>query len=292
MVMSAAIGIQLDPMSDLGTRANEAYQEAHNVMTVATLTGHFLRAGLSSLRGAKLRRICIPKSFIQKLRNNIMKEAKQLDSTETTAFLSDNDIICAWWTKMVTKHKDLKRGSNIAIHNIHSFRKTFRKDDFENKNYVGNTLTWIPTLVSQQTVMNHSVGCLASAVRKSVSAMKAKAQVEAFVKLQRQRPAFMWPVFGDRDSTVLVFTNWTSCVTLELNFAALNKQNYSTNVDIHSGKDMRTECFLGGLSYELFPLPGVYWITEDGHNYILAGYERPSFWDRVQRQLEADDLEK
>jgi hypothetical protein len=70
------------------------------------------------------RTICIPDQYVQKLKREAQKDLQSLPSSKEASppFLSDNDVLFAWWTKVLTKIYNRRPIKAVFLGNIFAFR--------------------------------------------------------------------------------------------------------------------------------------------------------------------------
>lgn len=87
--------------------------------------------------------VCIPAHFWKKLHADALKDLQALDYG-TDIFLSEADIILAWWTRVAISHIPEDSSRTVTIQNLASLRRALQHDLLpEDKPYVSNAFGYV-----------------------------------------------------------------------------------------------------------------------------------------------------
>lgn len=201
-----------DPLENLGKMPTEP-----SVLNPYRTTGFHLflfiiKYMLQSLKPKQTTKtICISAATLKKLKSQALAEVQAVDPK---AFVSDGDVVAAWWTKLATLHLAKSKNRTVTILNTFSLRsllaKPYPNPDSppllpEGKPYIANTTDAIYTLTPSHDILSKPLSHTALAIRKSIQEQATRAQVEAVAAMRWNSK--MPPVFGGSDSFMLVFSN-------------------------------------------------------------------------------------
>ncbi|KAH0019772.1 hypothetical protein KCU78_g6677, partial [Aureobasidium melanogenum] len=95
-------GVYEDPLATLGTQPDVPYQHESRVMGLRQLILFGIRAFLRRTfykLDVKYYMVCVPGSYVKKLRSNAVRDITEvIDPTAKAPFISDSDVLCAWWS--------------------------------------------------------------------------------------------------------------------------------------------------------------------------------------------------
>lgn len=115
-----------DPLSDIGTNPTVKHVLASHHMSIAGLTGWMLSNARTFFTGLENRMVCVPASTMARLHKEaIMDSAADRADDEPPPFLSDGDVLCAWWTRLLLDAEVIPRNPNrtIVLNSAYSLRK-------------------------------------------------------------------------------------------------------------------------------------------------------------------------
>ncbi|KAK6206801.1 hypothetical protein QIS74_13289 [Colletotrichum tabaci] len=158
--------------------------------------------------------LCLPADFVAGLRARAMADLHAMDEkglgTEEAPFVSEGDVLTAWWTRLVC----LARGSNRPVTVLNAVDITGRlKSVFApGKLYVQNFALGTWTLLSAAEVMKAPLGYVARCFRYDIQTQTTPSQIMAFMRRLRScGRCRTQPLFGDTNSLLIIFTNWARC---------------------------------------------------------------------------------
>ncbi|KAF3025148.1 hypothetical protein E8E14_014722 [Neopestalotiopsis sp. 37M] len=186
---------------------------------------------------ASLRFFSVPSSFVDKLTASATAELasaqKEQGLPTDRAFVTDSDVLCAWWTRLVVRQLGCAPERPVQLMNRFDSRGILAKmgllPDSGRVTLMGNAAynasCFTPT--SRYLDDDYPLGRLAGEVRDSITAHRTveqlQAQDAAFRDIRRStgRP----PIYGDPDMLICFFTNWYRGKLFQMDFspAAVNR---------------------------------------------------------------------
>lgn len=115
-----------DPLSDFGTKPTVKHVLASHHLSIAGLAGWMLRNATSFFTGLENRMVCVPASMMARLHKEaILDSAVDRVGDEPPPFLSDGDVLCAWWTRLLLAAGVVPHNPNktIVLNSAYSLRK-------------------------------------------------------------------------------------------------------------------------------------------------------------------------
>ncbi|CAO2656432.1 Nn.00g052350.m01.CDS01 [Neocucurbitaria sp. VM-36] len=150
-----------------------------------------------------------------------------LDAKNPKPFLSDGDILCAWFMRLLASSNRTIVSSlpsrTVAVMNIYGLRDLLTSTSPQllpkGKAYIANCSTAILSFFTQRDLLSIPLGHLAAQLRKDLVQQGTRAQVEAGQRLIRENKN--QPVlYGTSDMAMCVFTNWCKAKLFETDFSA------------------------------------------------------------------------
>lgn len=167
------------------------------------------------------RSIYIPGPFLRALKAKAIKELSTPLRGDSDVFLSDGDVICAWWAKVNSAH--LSTGSSTVIHlaNALGWRPAFADDLLpSHRPYLSNAVGLSSLLVPATDVLSQPLSYLASQIRSSIVESRQRQQVEAYAALWREFPGRIPPLFGTPTMHAVACSNWSKAKLFKIDFSA------------------------------------------------------------------------
>ncbi|ORY67194.1 uncharacterized protein BCR38DRAFT_509887 [Pseudomassariella vexata] len=169
--------------------------------------------------------VCIPASFLAELRETCLADLKNDDDDGSDPpFLSDGDIICAWWTRLAISHLPFDSQRTVALNNAYSLRKTLEADLLPSIDkccgYLSNAVGFLTVLLPVHSIKSRPLGHLAKQVRRSIEEQGTRAQVEASMHMWRGSWGTLPPFFGDPGMHQITISNWSKASLFETDFSA------------------------------------------------------------------------
>lgn len=278
-------GADTDPLSTLGMEPRESHKLASQQMGVIGLTSYGLGQALEFMRKQENRMVCVPPSFVQKLREEAIAElaSAQSDAFMPAPFLTESDVLCAWWTRLAVAHLPPGSLQTVVLNNAYDIRKPLRTDLIpEGAPYVSNAIGFINVLLSAADIVERPLGHVASSIRSAINDLGTRQQVEAFFAMVRKSSYKLPPFFGDRNMHMITFSNWTKANLFDVDFSSAITRHDDSRV----AKPIYIQNNQSGLILPNgFPIMG-----KDNHgNYWLSGYMNTNHWASIERILQDDE---
>ena len=222
-------GVEADPMVTLGTRPTEPYQHAEKQLSSWQMMIFGLRYAFDqTFRRSKeeTRVICLPAAYVQSLREAALADIKATNTGEgdgDTPFVSEGDVLCAWWTRHILSYTSQDLSQPVAIKMAFGLRWLLEKDMLPASSvYVGNAVMTVPAFMPARDILTKSLGSVASVLRKTLVALGTREQIEARQALERtiQDQTGNPGLFGDPWMHIVLCTNWTKGHFFDVDFSA------------------------------------------------------------------------
>lgn len=272
-------GAYVDPLADLGKNPTEPHKLASERLSMFGLAQYGVSNILDFFRSQENRMVCVPGPFVAKLREEALADIQS--NPEMCSFLSEGDVLCAWWTRLATP--DLSSKTTVVLNNAYSLRKPLAKDllPINNGPYVSNAIGFLNVLLTAQEIFDRPLSHVASAIRYSIEELGTREQVEAFAAMWRESSGKLPPFFGNRGMHMITFSNWSKAGLFETDFSAA-----VVTPGKEFGKKPGRPSYIQNNQFGLilpngFPIIG----KDNDGNYWLSGYMNKGHWGKIEEQL-------
>ncbi|KAH8176624.1 family regulatory protein [Sarocladium implicatum] len=277
------IGFDTDPLADFGKNATEKHLLADKRVGNVGMAGYALR-NITGLVGPKeIRMVCLPAVFWQKMVADVRDDLKRGAEHSEAPFVTEGDVITAWWTRVCCSHMDKTSSTTVAAQNAMSLRRVLKNDLLPDyRPFISLALGFPTVLLPAKDVLTKPLSWLALQFRHAINDQGTRAQVESYAALQREFSATMrMPVFfGDTGMYNLFFSNWQQAGLFNFDFGAAAK------VPREDGKPLRSsyiQCIQDPAFPEGWPISG----KDESGNYWISGFREKGLWARVEEELKA-----
>ncbi|KAH6658522.1 hypothetical protein BKA67DRAFT_656711 [Truncatella angustata] len=204
-------------------------------------------------------------------------------SLDDQPFLSDGDVLCAWWTKLAVSHLPASSRRTICLNNAYSLRSALADDLLPSgRPYISNAVAFVNVLLPLDDIVSKSLGHVASTIRQAIKELGTRNQVEAFTAMWRESSAKLPPFFGDSGMHMVTFSNWSKARLFETDFsAALANPGPADEKRKPARPSYIQNCQFGLCLPNGFPIIG----KDNDGNYWLSGYMNKGHWEQVDKQL-------
>lgn len=208
--------VQTDPLITLSQHPTQPYKHVDKRMSTWQLIVFEVRYVCDQLFWRPKdegRVICVPTTYVQSLRNaalNDIDNEQKVKTSEATPFLSDGDVLCAWWTRQILSRIPHTSSQTIAINIAFGLRWLLSRDILPASSaYIGNALTYMPVFMSASDVLTRPLGHVAATLHKALVELGTREQIEARMALGRisQHATGNPALFGDQWMHMVVCTN-------------------------------------------------------------------------------------
>jgi hypothetical protein len=281
--VKAPYGMDWDPFLKLGVDPTEPHKLASQQLGMFGLVGFGIGLVPTVLRKQETRMVCVPRPFLEKLRQDAIAELASVSGDASVeSFLTENDVLCAWWTKFAIAHLPQKSTQTVNVNIAFDMRKRLTPDVIpENTTYLSNGVSFVNVLLTVEDITERPVSYTASAIRKAINELGTRAQVEAFQGLIRQGSGKLPPFFGDMNMHLLTYSNWTKANLFDLDFSAARFSTSSATDKRPCNPRYIQNNHLGQTMPNAFPIIG----KDNDGNYWLSGYMNKGHWARMEELL-------
>ncbi|KAL1606201.1 hypothetical protein SLS60_003602 [Paraconiothyrium brasiliense] len=276
-------GVDTDPLATLGMTPVAEHKLAPRQLGMLGLIGYGLGQAMELFRTQESRMVCVPQQTVEKVRKEVMADLGSPSSGHAvlSPFLSDGDILCAWWTRIVLSQLSPYPTQTVVLNHAYDIRRSLQEDLIpEGAPYISDAVCFIPVILTAKDILEKPLSYTALAIRNAITELGTREQVEAFFSLWRRNPGKLLPILGDRNMRMITFSNWTKANLYELDFSAAIAKGYDTKV----AKPRYIQNTQSGLTLpNAFPIMG-----KDGQgNYWLSGYMNKAHWAAIEQELAA-----
>ncbi|KAI0543715.1 putative LysR family regulatory protein [Xylaria curta] len=243
---------------------------------------------------ASLRFLTLPGKFVEKLSASARQElaAAQKVDDPSKAFVSDSDVLCAWWTRLIVKSMNYPPNRSVCLMNRFDSRDILAKMGLLpslNVSYFGNAAYSASdfTPARQYLSPGYPLGLLASKVRNSIQVHRTIEQLQAQDAAFRESKAKTGhlPLYGDPDMLLCVFTNCYRGRLFQMDFSPAIVGQDSQTKDPNRGLPV----FLSSTGMEskwaLRNATAILGRTNSG-DWWLSSRLRHDHWDKIQEEFD------
>ncbi|GJC85416.1 transcriptional regulator sdnM [Colletotrichum liriopes] len=286
-------GFDHDPLATFGETSSESYMYADRLVTGWRAILFKLGQWYDSVRyRSESRVVCMPAAVLADLRQTAIEEIRAA-TKDDEAFVSDNDVLCAWFTRLAISDTPQTSDRTIRIMNAFSLAAVLGNDRIPSaKAYVSNAATEMYAFLSAREIFTKPLSYTAYAVRRSMMNGGTRNQVEALAALKRQYMAENGepPILGDATMEMISFSNWSKGKFLETDFSAAIIKEGSPRAARANRPGIPSYIQFNAWSKKfqirnIFPIMG----KDAAGNYWLQGPLREGVWDMIDRKLKAAD---
>lgn len=166
--------------------------------------------------------IFLPRRYIERIRENALRELADKNDEQKKPFISEGDVIFAWYSRMVLSVLRPALHRPIVLINAFDIRPTLAKEIIPlNSALIGNVTSVAYTFLSTRQTLQEPLSFVAYELRRSLIQQRRKEQIEALANLQKrtiERTGQM-PLIGDFNSLLIVCSNWHKVRFFELDFS-------------------------------------------------------------------------
>jgi hypothetical protein len=296
-------GVDEDLLTNLGKHPPiEPYKLADRIMSRAeTLCWALKRIFHTWLSHRPEERVIfVPATWLQRLRDAVLRDlametAKKGKESKTTPFVSEGDVLVAWWTRYAIQHLRKKTNKTLLITNAYNIRPVLSGRLLPtNHFYPSNALTFLFVLSSMGEVLSKPINWLAKNVRQSITEMGTFEQTEAMAHtfLQEKKSFTDSRMLGDMGMHSVAFSNWSKAKFFELDLSeAVSKSRVAQSTEklsrVHHDRVLPSY-FCGLVRQSNRPLSNFCYILgkDSKGNYWLNASLPPEAWAAIVEDLE------
>ncbi|PYH97902.1 hypothetical protein BO71DRAFT_285849, partial [Aspergillus ellipticus CBS 707.79] len=296
-------GFLTDPLKTLGTRPTEPYLHATRQLTTWQTIILIFRdiaskiwSFLSSSSQFESRTFCVPAAYLRTLRESAIADItptlKPTTGEKESTFLSEGDVLFAWWTRQILSTMGKKNPDPpIAMYTAFGLRSVLAKGKEPllpaGSAYAGNAVAYLPTFISAGDILKQSLGSVAASLRRTIIELGTREQLEARLALHRAPEGHVRGdvVFGDPWMHVVGCSNMTKADFFGVDFSAalIDKSSHGEQATgIGRPSYIHTHVFAPSTTLvSNFAVEG----KDAQDNYWLYGVLRGEHWRQIQRSL-------
>jgi len=277
-----------DPLASFGETRNETYIHEEKMLTGWRrwlFTAYQIYDAWRYPTSSRI--VCIPRDFLANQRKKAIVEV-QAETGNDKAFVSDNDLITAWFSRLVSSIFPKNSNKTVRIMCALSLAQVLAGTDRmpSGKAYISNATAEIYTFVPVRDFFQKPLSAIAWAVRKSMMQGAVPGQLEAQVHLKKNNVHY-WPIFGDASMEMISYSNWTKAKLMEVDFSpAIAKVGFDPQIrpeKIGYGSMVQFNAWTTGFDLKnLMPIMG----KDAAGNYWLQGPLREITWKQIEKELE------
>jgi hypothetical protein len=229
------IGYDTDPFASLGSNVTEDYVLKDQLLgrfPMARFIFNFIWE-LYAYPAEEGRLLCMPASFFAKIKAQAFADLESLEKSKLTLnaatgkpFLSDGDIITAWFTRLIARTNPSTAASaptrQILVMNVFGMRDLLRTSEPQllpkDGAYIHNCATAINSLFSIGDFLSLPLGHIAARIRADLVRQGTRPQVEANQQLSAANGGMA--LYGTGDMAMATLTNWTKAKLYDTDFSA------------------------------------------------------------------------
>ncbi|KAK7993690.1 hypothetical protein PG989_007071 [Apiospora arundinis] len=299
-----ACGFDNDLLKDLGKRPTEEHKYHRFRMGGWCMIWYLLRRAFQFLwhRAEEGRIVCIPASFMQQLRQSVLEELEAgAGSADTWAgesgkdekgkkpWVSEGDVLVAWWTRYATLHLRNKPNKTICVSNAYNLRRILSGNLLPAGHaYLSNAVLGLFMLPKARDIFERPLSWMAAQMRRSIVETGTRGQVEALiadVMPDWSRPA-SFRMYGDPGMHMVVFTNWTQAqfYQVDLSPAAVDRET--------DGEGQQRPLMPSFVSYrissKIWPMRDSFCIIgkDSEGRYWVGGVLQKGLWAKIDKELQ------
>ncbi|PTU24762.1 hypothetical protein P175DRAFT_0506344 [Aspergillus ochraceoroseus IBT 24754] len=162
------------------------------------------------------RLLCVPGEFLTQMRTDLMQELGDDLPDGKDPFISEGDVLVAWWTRMAAEAHGTAPDRLLALLNIMGVRSLYlpARDGI----YIGNAGLPCYTLLPAGEACTMKLSALAWRLRQCLTVQREREQIEAHASLMKRDGHF--PLIGDPTMELFTFSNWHKGKFFNIDFSA------------------------------------------------------------------------
>jgi hypothetical protein len=238
------IGYDINPLESLGSNATEDYVLKDRLLgrfPMARFVVNFI-SELYMYPAEEARMVCMPASYFAKIKaqafadlNNLAEEHLTLNAVTGAPFLSDGDILTAWFTRLIARtNPSIAAGAPsrlILVMNVFGMRDLLRTSDPQllpsDGAYIHNCAAAICSHFTVADFLSLPLGHVAARLRADLVRQSTRPQVEACQHTNAEYGGMA--LYGTGDMAMATMTNWHKAKLYDTDFSAAAVQRKNGN---------------------------------------------------------------
>ncbi|EFQ96993.1 LysR family regulatory protein [Nannizzia gypsea CBS 118893] len=293
------VGFSQDPLAGLSRTKSNSLQKY--VFADTLLMGfawflfalrYILTVELFWQRREEDRVIFLPARYLQQMREEATEELtlKNHGDSSNPPFISEGDVLFAWWTKIVLQAESPSPSRTINMRNTYCCRSILAELGHmpsATSALVTNAVFATLTFLSVRQVLEEPLSFTASEVRKSLIQQRTPEQLRALDAIQRNTldNAHHPALFGNPNMYMIMISNWVKAKLFQVDFSAA-VQREGMSLDERSNQLGMPSCIQGtGTKGYATRNTGVVIGKDAAGNWWLLYTLRKQSWPAVEEQI-------
>jgi len=275
-------GFDVDPLLEFGTAPQEAFSLASMQLAGLNMALFVVRYLFELIWYPREegRVVCIPATTLSSIKHEALKNVDA-----TNPFLSDGDVLSAWWTRTVLQNMPWTWNRTIVLMNAFSLRGILSTSLLPGgSSYVSNAATAVYAILPCKEILSKPVAFTASAVHRAIVEQGTKGQMEAYSYAVKVGS----PVFGDSSTLMVIISNWTKGKFFDTDFSSAVIRE-GIQMEKRTNPIGRPSYMHVGSYSEKYPSRNAFPIfgKDAAGNYWLGGRMRAGVWATVEGAIKA-----
>lgn len=244
------------------------------------------------------RQLCIPGHIINIMRGQMMRKLEQTSHQHAeSVFLSESDVLLAWWTRTMLKGLGETGRRPIALYNLFDARANLPRTSASGEDaFISNVILHATTSLRAREMVYRPLSFLAWHIRSAL--IQHRTRHQSLAQLATQKVALdttgATALWGEPTSLIIFCTNWHRCQLYEIDFssAVIPSASPATGRRNTIGRPLQhiTAAMPKSLHTRNF---GIIFGKDGAGDWWLAWTLRAQAWPTIQKELERlDNLDK
>lgn len=155
------------------------------------------------------RTILLPGKFVKCLHAEAMDDLRRSGDIKDTPFLSEGDVLFAWWAKITCAAQDIRPTRPLRLGNFFTIRGMFKDVLPPESAFVGNALSVCYSFMTTAQLLARPMGIIALGLRQALAQQRTEEQVQASYTLLKQLDAAgRFLLFAPANAFRITMSSW------------------------------------------------------------------------------------
>lgn len=242
---------------------------------------------------AILRYICVPGKFVDKLSASARKDLAKAQKVEdpSKVFLSDSDVLCAWWTRLIVRGLKSPPSRTVCLTNNFDSRDILAKMGLlpsPNISLLANAAYSAPCFepAGRYASTTYPLGLLANQVRNTIKLHRTEEQVQAQDAAFRESKAKTGhlPLYGDASMLLCAFTNCHRGKLFKMDFSPAVVAKGGREEKSKRGRPLLISCSSMESRWSSRNATAILGKSQGGDWWLMSRLRR-DVWEKVEEQF-------